>query len=236
MNLLEVLVGDEIDFEFGGLDVPVVADFAGDSENAGTCEPGMSEEHIASPLGDDFVLDAGFENDGAEGDSGFNLQVFEREIDGGEGGEDGDDGVAEGFCPGVAIARRAGFREAGAAGTEDDVVGGDCFVAEANGFDFSAGGEDFGDGGVELDVDSGILEVGVEDADNIFGGLVDGEDAAVFAGVNLEAAFGEHVDDVFVCEPETRRPDEISFVFTEGFEDSVDGAVMGDVAFSAARD
>lgn|GEM_PF-6568297 len=111
LNMFEVEVRDEIDFEVGGFDMPVVADFAGDAKDAGTGEPGVGEEHIAAPLGDDFVLDSGFEENGSKGNSGFDLEILEREIDGGKGGEDGDDGVSDGFCPGVSIAGGAGFGE-----------------------------------------------------------------------------------------------------------------------------
>ncbi len=67
----------------------------------------MGEKHIATPLGDDFVLDAGFEDDVAKGNPGFYLEILEREVNGGEGGEDGDDGVSDGFRPHIAVASRA---------------------------------------------------------------------------------------------------------------------------------
>lgn len=53
--------------------MPVVADFTGDAEYTWTGETSVGEEHIAAPMGDDFVLDSGFEDDIAEWDSGFDL-------------------------------------------------------------------------------------------------------------------------------------------------------------------
>lgn|GEM_PF-6633972 len=116
------------------------------------------------------------------------------------------------------------------------MVGGDCFLIDANGFNFASGGEDFSYGGVEFDVDVGILEVGVEDSGDIFCGLVDGEYSAIFAGVDVESSLGEHIDDVGVGVAEAGWADEISFVFSECFEDGIDGAVVGDVAFASAGD
>ncbi len=116
------------------------------------------------------------------------------------------------------------------------MVCGDSFIAETDGFNFSSGGKNFGDRSFKFDMDVGILEVGVEDASNIFGGLVNGENSAVFAGVNVEPTLGEHIEDILICEPEAGWSDEISFVFAKGFEDGVDWAVVGDVAFASAGD
>ena len=99
MNLFKIEVGDQVNFEFGGFGVPVVADFAGDAEDARASESGVGEKHIAPPLGDEFVLDSGFEDDVAEGDTGFDLEVLEGKVNRGESSENGDDGVSEGFCP-----------------------------------------------------------------------------------------------------------------------------------------
>ena len=116
------------------------------------------------------------------------------------------------------------------------MAGGDGFIAEANSFDFTARGGDFGYGGVEFDVDTGILKVAVEDTDDVFCGLVNGEDSAVFASVDLEPSIGEHFDDLLVSESKAGRADKVGFVFSKGFKDRIDGAVMCDIAFAAARD
>lgn len=65
------------------------------------------------------------------------------------------------------------------------MVAGNCFLVDANGFNFASGGENFGYGGVEFDMDVDILEIGVEDSSDVFGGLVNGEYSTVFAGVNI---------------------------------------------------
>jgi hypothetical protein len=76
----------------------------------------------------------------------------------------------------------------------------------------------------------------VQDADDIFGGLIDWEDAAIGPGVDSEPPFGEHVNDSRIEESVTGGANEICFVFAESFQDVLDWAVVSDVAFPSARD
>ena len=236
MEVVEFDGGEEVNFEGSGGGLPVVADFAGDSERARSGDSMVGEKKVALPSGDFFVIDPGFEDDVAEGYSSLNGLSPEADFHWSEGGADGDDGVAKGFGPGEAIAGGAGAGIAGASSTEDDVFGGYEFGFGADAGDFASGGDNFGNGGVKLDVDPGFIEVGVKDADDIFGGLVDREDATVGPGVDAQSTLGEHVDYLDICKSMAGRADEISFVFSKCFEDLIDGAIVGDIALSSTGD
>jgi hypothetical protein len=89
---------------------------------------------------------------------------------------------------------------------------------------------------VEFDLYPGFVEICVQDADDIFGGLINRENAAIGPGVDAEPPFGEHVNDSRIEESVAGGANEICFVLAEGFEDKLDRAVVGDVAFAPARD
>jgi hypothetical protein len=157
LELFEFHGWEKVNFKVCGGGVPMIADLTGYSECAWAGDSVVGKKEVALPSGDFFVVDPGFENDVSEGDAGFDGLPFQPDFHGSKGGADGDDGVTEGFGPGESIARGAGTRVAGAARAENDVLGGNEVSLGTNCGNSSPGGEDFGDGGVEFDLDPGFV-------------------------------------------------------------------------------
>jgi hypothetical protein len=144
--------------------------------------------------------------------------------------------VPEGDHPGVAVAGRSGLWVAGAANGEDDAARGERAFVGADSGHAPDVAQDLADRGLQADVHAGVVQVSAEDADDVFGGLVDREDAAVRARIDLEAPVGQHPDDLGVREPVAGGSNKAGLVRAEGAEDVFERAIVGDVALATAAD
>lgn len=197
----------------------------------------MGKEQVSPPAGD-LLAESCLQKDIAQGDAGSFLRpsLVDVEVDRCECRSDPDDLVAEIPHPWVAVPRCPGARVRTAAHTDDYARTLENFSGRFYAGNSAGLVQKTLYGGGEAKIDSCLLEILAEDGDDIFGSLMDGEDASIRPSVDIESARREHAHDLAVGEAVASGANELRFIGPELSEDVLHLAIVGDVALSAAGD